>query len=101
MSDILNRIDKVLDEKLGWDNKPTGWNLKSMRKFAQTLTDKGPDEKGWFDACTAKLGKHFDEPERMCASLRDSLLAKSVGTYWRGKNKNIKAEIEKTKNKDN
>jgi len=87
MSDILNRINRVLDEKMGWDKKPAGWNLKSMRKFGKTLTDKDPDEHGWFAACTAKLSKHFDEPERMCASLRDSLLKT---TMWRGKGKDIK-----------
>lgn len=90
MQDIVDRIN----EKIGWNNKPKGWNLRSMRKFAATLTDKDPTEHAWFDSCTTKMSKHLDKPEAYCASLRDSLLKT---TMWRGKGKDIKAEVEKNK----
>ena len=84
---ILHRIDKFLLEKLGCDNKSKGWNLTSMKKYAKSLTGKDPTEHGWFDACVSKIQDHFDEPEKICASLRDSLLKT---TKWRGKGKDIK-----------
>jgi len=88
--DIVYRINFIL-EKTGWDAKPRGWNLKSMKKFARTLTGRDATEHGWFDACVTKLGKHFGEPEKICASLRDSILKT---TYWRGKGKDIKKVVE-------
>lgn len=91
----MDIVDKI-NERLGWDSKPKGWNLRSMRKFAKTLTDKDPTESGWFSACTTKLSKHFDEPEKICASLRDSLTGT---TLWRGKGKNIKKAVEQEKEK--
>ncbi len=89
--DIVNKIN----EKLGWDKKPMGWNLKSMRKFANTLTDKDPTDHGWFDACVTKMSKHMDKPEAYCASLRDSLLKTNM---WRGKGKDIKQVVSREKN---
>jgi hypothetical protein len=93
MLDIVHKIDFLL-EKMGWDAKPRGWTGGSMKKFAKTLTSKDPTEHGWFSACTDKLGKEFDEPEKICASLRDSLLKT---TKWRGKGKDITKVVNKEK----
>jgi hypothetical protein len=90
--DILGKITTLL-EKIGWDAKPKGWDLRSMRKYAKTLTDKDPTEHGWFSTCVENLKNEFDEPEKMCASLRDSLLKT---TEWRGKGKNIKKVVKES-----
>lgn len=92
------RLFGYLEEKAhhGMDRLPKGWTRSSVVKFAKTLTSDsglGPTDKGFHEACVAKMKDHFgdDGAAGFCASVKD-IAYKS--TYWRGKGKSEK-EVEK------
>ena len=94
MSDIL---DKIEVEELIQDTKEfmkdpelkeeavrtAGWTKSSVEKFGTTIGHP-PSEKGFFDACVAKMSKRVDDPDGFCASLKDKYYG---NTNWRGKDK--------------
>ena len=86
----------MIDEYLKWleeqelNEAPIaakGWDDSSVEKFGKTI-GKDAKEKGFFDACVARMkGKEgFDEDKAkgFCASIKD----KAYGDpHWRGKGK--------------
>jgi len=74
-----------------WKKLPKGWDESSIKKFAKSLTDKGADEHGFFDACVKKMTRNIDDPEGFCATVKDTIYS---STFWRGKAKS-KKEIAK------
>jgi len=83
IDDLLEVYLKV-DEKVGWDKYPQGWDKSSVIKFAETLKDGGATEHGFFDACLKKISPHLEDPEGFCASVIDTVKGT---TFWRGKGK--------------
>lgn len=85
-------IDEYLDESI-LNEAPIaakGWSQKSIAKFEKTIGKKA-NEKGFFDACVARMSKHMGEQSKgFCASILDK---KYNSTYWRGKGK-TKKEIK-------
>lgn len=51
---ILEKVNEIISlTELGFEKYPPGWTRKSVKKFADSITDdvgKDPDEEGWFDA---------------------------------------------------
>lgn len=78
----------------GFEEKPRGWDQKSLHKYMNTFTKKmkgGVKATGFFKKCVEKLRDKMDNPEGFCASLKDE----SYGsTGWRGKDKS-KKEVAK------
>jgi len=78
----------------GFTKYPKGWSKDSVKKFADTLSDKmkgGPKSKGFFDKCVEKMKDKMDDPEGFCASIKDEVYG---STAWRGKDKSA-AEVRK------
>jgi len=80
-----------------------GWTQKSISKFGKTV-GKGPKEKGFFDACVARMeGKEGFDKEKasgFCASIKD---AAHGSPMWRGKGKTkkeVKTDVKKKKFKE-
>lgn len=76
-------IDNYLHE-IGFDGFPKGWTKKSIKKYAKTLGGETEiDTKEWFYKCVDKLKDEtgVDDPEKLCASIKDEVLGK---TKWRG-----------------
>lgn len=102
MVDVIDKIDKSLGliQEMGFKKYPKGWTQKSVVKFARTLgkeTGLGPRDKGFFDACVAKMSKHFGEGAKgFCAAVKDSSWDT---TMWRGKGKS-KSKIYRQKKKE-
>jgi len=71
-------------EESGFKKYPKGWNKKSVKKWANTLTKEEVNaaaKKGFFDKCVKKMKKHMKNPEGFCASAKDEATG---STYWRG-----------------
>jgi hypothetical protein len=83
--DIL--VESYLNEKIGFQKYPEGWNHESVVKFAKTLVDQGATQHGFFDKCVKKMSPHLDDPEGFCASVIDEVKGT---TFWRGKGKGKK-----------
>ena len=71
----------------GFKKYPKGWDKKSVKKWANTLTKEqknAASQKGFFDKCVDKMKDHMKDPEGFCASVKDTATG---STYWRGKDK--------------
>ena len=96
----MKKLKQIIQEELheaGWDNLPDGWDEDSLQSFARSLTGKTKsDSEGFFTACMDEVEDKFDEPEKFCASLKDSYLN---STDWRGEstNKNVDMKITESK----
>lgn len=83
----MKKVDKLLENylrELGFDNFPKGWDKKSVKKFADTISKKSGhdiDSKEWFYACVDSIKGAVDDPEALCATIKDETLGK---TGWRG-----------------
>jgi len=78
----------------GFSRYPKGWNKDSVKKFANSLSKNmkgGPKAKGFFDKCVEKMKDRVDNPEGLCASVKDEVYG---STMWRGKDK-PEAEVRK------
>ena len=62
-----------------WDNLPTGWSQKSLKKMWDTITG---DRKHKVTACIKKMTGKVDDPGAFCASLADKM-----EPGWRSKDK--------------
>jgi len=90
------RLQKYIQETIN-GKLPKGWDKDSVKKLSKKI-GKNPGDKGFFDACTKKMGKHIDSVEGFCANVKDVGLS---STYWRGKGKSkeqVKKDTEKNKN---
>jgi hypothetical protein len=90
--------DELIEEYLSEGPiKSKGWTQKSVSKFGKTI-GKGPKEKGFFDACVARMeGKMGEQAKGFCASLKD---AAHGSPMWRGKGKSekeVKTDVKKKK----
>ena len=93
----MKKLKQIIREEAGWDNLPDGWDEDSLQSFARSLTGKTKsDSEGFFTACMDEVEDKFDEPEKFCASLKDSYLN---STDWRGEstNKNVDMKITESK----
>ena len=74
------------------DHRPPGWKAKSVKQYSKTMMD---DKKHPFEACVEKLKgkKDIDNPEAMCASIKD---IHSPG--WRTQESKKKNKKSKKKN---
>ena len=75
------------DSETGFENLPSGWDQKSVEKFARSLTGKTKqDNEGFFTKCVDKMKDEegFDEEgaKKFCAALKDQYLGHED---WRGK----------------
>lgn len=81
---MRHNIDELLgiylNEKIGWQKYPKGWDHGSVIKFAQTLVDEGATKHGFFAKCVTKMKDHLDDPEGFCASVIDEVKGT---TFWR------------------
>jgi hypothetical protein len=91
LSTIRNTLVKTegMIQEAGFKKMPKGWDKKSVKKFANTIAQNeavqnAAMKKGFFDKCVKKMGKHMEDPEGFCASVKDQA---SGSTYWRGKGK--------------
>lgn len=78
----------------GFSKYPKGWTKDSVQKFANSLSKDmkgGPKSKGFFDKCVEKMKDRVDNPEGLCASVKDEVYG---STMWRGKDK-PEAEVRK------
>lgn len=87
--------DELIEEYLSEAPIATaGWTQKSITKFGKTL-GKGPKEKGFFDACVARMeGKEGFDKEKaagFCSSIKDSAWGSG---HWRGSKKS-KEQVKK------
>ena len=91
------KLKRLIREEAGWDNLPDGWDEDSLQSFARSLTGKTKsDSEGFFTACMDEVEDKFDEPEKFCASLKDSYLD---STDWRGESTNKNADMKITESK--
>ena len=71
-----------------------GWDSSSVEKFGKTI-GKSPTDKGFFDACVARMSNKegFDEQKAkgFCASIKDRAYG---DPHWRGKGK-TKSQVKK------
>jgi len=85
----------------GFEDKPEGWNDKSIKKYSKTFTSKmkgNVKSKDFFDKCVKKMKGKVDNPEGFCAALKDEAHG---STFWRGKGKTpgeVKKDVAKHKN---
>jgi hypothetical protein len=93
----LKEIIRESIEESGWENLPDGWDEESVESFARSLTGKTKsDSEGFFTTCMEKVEDKFDEPEKFCASLKDSYLD---STDWRGESTIQKSNMKITESK--
>lgn len=83
-------------EEAGFENMPKGWDNDSIKKWANTLVknesvQNAAKKKGFFDKCVRKVSGKVQNPEGLCAAVKDSAYK---STYWRGANKSAK-EVNK------
>lgn len=96
------KIEKYLlkIQEAGFTKYPKGWSKDSVKKFANTLSDRmkgGPKSKGFFDKCVEKMKGKMDDPEGFCASIKDEVYG---STGWRGKDKSageVRKDVKKKK----
>jgi len=85
----------------GFSKYPKGWTKSSVQKFANSLSKDmkgGPKSKGFFDKCVEKMKDRVDNPEGLCASVKDEVYG---STMWRGKDKpeaEVRQDTKKTQN---
>lgn len=82
----------IIKEKSGWKNLPKGWTEESAKKFWRKVNGK-------VSTCVKRLEGKVDNPEALCASLKDMLVG---STEWRNKEKEeneLKSKIDKLKGK--
>lgn len=78
---------------------PKGWDKDSIKSLSKKI-GINPDEKGFFDACVLKMGKHMDKDTArgLCANIKDT---GTGSTYWRGKGKSHDQATKDIKKKQN
>ena len=77
----MNKSRKYLLEK----GMPKGWDKDTIKSISKKI-GVAPDEKGFFDACVSRMGKHMDKgtAKGLCANMKDT---GTGSTMWRGKGK--------------
>ena len=89
--ELLESYDEVSEAPIA----SKGWTQKSIAKFGKTI-GKMPKEKGFFDACVARMeGRMGERAKGFCASIKDAAYGSPM---WRGKGKTkkeVKTDVKK------